>query len=149
MFDSISNLIGSGTGVNSGQLVADLLAASREPKAAILQGRQQTNGLRISALASASSSLDTFTGALTGLLNGRAFAGDLVSSQPSLASVGFVDGVRPQGLPATLEVLQLASARRLASAPVADSDVALGAGTMTITGASGSFEVILTAGANS
>ncbi|HEY9090163.1 flagellar filament capping protein FliD, partial [Parasphingorhabdus sp.] len=149
MFDSISNLIGSGTGVNSGQLVADLLAASREPKLAILQDRQQTNGLKISALASASASLDTFTSALTGLLNGRAFAGDLVSSQPSLADVGFVDGARPQGLPATLEIMQIASARRLASAPVADSNVALGAGTMTITNASGSFDIMLTPGPDS
>lgn len=149
MFDSISNLIGSGTGVNSGQLVADLLAASREPKLAILQNRQQTNGLKISALASASASLDTFTNALTGLLNGRAFAGDLVSSQPALASVGFVDGARPQGLPATLEILQIASARRMASAPVTDSNFALGAGTMTISNASGSFDIILTPGADS
>lgn len=149
MFDSISNLIGSGTGVNSGQLVADLLAASREPKEAILQSRQSANGLKISALASASSSLDTFTSALTDLLNGRAFAGDLVSSQPSLVSVGFVDGVRPQGLPATLEVLQIASAQRLVSAPVADSNAALGAGTMTITSASGSFDVTLSAGSDS
>ncbi|MEW4467100.1 flagellar filament capping protein FliD [Parasphingorhabdus sp. JC815] len=149
MFDSISNLIGSGTGVNSGQLIVDLLAASREPKEAILQNRQQANRAKISALASASSSLDTFTNALTGLLNGRAFSGNLVSSQPSLATVGFVDGTRPQGLPATLEISQIASARRLVSAPVANSNIALGAGTMTITGAGGSFSVTLAPGTDS
>ena len=149
MFDSISNLIGSGTGVNSGQLIVDLLAASRAPKEAILQSREQANNLKISALASASSSLDTFAAALTDLLDGRAFAGDLTSSQPSLASVNFVDGTRPQGLPSTLEISQIASARRLASDPVADSNVSLGAGTMTITHGGGSFDVILPGGADS
>lgn len=149
MFDSISNLIGSGTGVNSGQLITDLLAASREPKEAILQHREQVNNLKISALASASSSLDTFAAALTDLLDGRAFAGDLVSSQPSLANVNFIDGARPQGLPATLEINQLASARRLASNAVADSNVSLGAGTMTITTNSGNFDVTLVGGADS
>lgn len=149
MFDSISNLISSGTGVNSGQLVIDLFAASREPKEAILQAREQTNNLKISALASASSSLDTFAAALTDLLDGRAFAGDLVSSQPSLASVSFIDGARPQGLPSTLEISQIASAQRLASDPVADSSAALGAGTMTITNGGGSFDIILAGGTDS
>lgn len=149
MFDSISNLIGSGTGVNSGQLIVDLLAASREPKEAILQRREQANGLKISALASASSSLDTFATALTSLLDGRAFAGDLVSSQPSLARVSFIDGARPQGLPSTLEISQIASARRLASGPVADSSASLGAGMMTITNDGGSFDVALVDGADS
>lgn len=149
MFDSISNLIGSGTGVDSGQLITDLLAASREPKEAILINREQANNLKISALASASSSLDTFAAALTDLLDGRAFAGNLVSSQPSLAHVNFIDGARPQGLPATLEIEQLASARRLASEAVADSNVSLGAGTMTITTGDGNFDATLVGGADS
>ncbi len=149
MFDSISNLIDSGTGVNSGQLVVDLLAASREPKEAILQRREQTNSLKISALASASSSLDIFAAALTDLLDGRAFAGDLVSSQPSLASVNFIDGARPQGLPATVEISQIATARRLVSDVVVDSNAALGAGTMTITNDGGSFDVTLVNGTDS
>ncbi|MEH6757822.1 MAG: flagellar filament capping protein FliD [Parasphingorhabdus sp.] len=149
MFDSISNLISSGTGVNSAQLVADLLAATREPKEAVLQRRENANNLKISALASAASSLDTFAAALSALLDGRAFAGDLTSSQPSLASVNFIDGTRPQGLPATLKINQIASARRLASQPVTDSNVSVGPGTMTITNGGQSFDVILTAGTDS
>lgn len=149
MFSSISNLVGAGTGVNSRQLIEDLLAASREPKEAILRNREQANSLKISALASASSSLDTFAKALTDLLDGRAFAGNLVSSDPSLATVGFIDGARPNGLPATLEITQLAATRRLASAPVANSNVALGAGTMTIGTGSGNFTVTLANGADS
>ncbi|QTD56470.1 flagellar filament capping protein FliD [Parasphingorhabdus cellanae] len=149
MFDSISNFIGSGTGVNSRQLIADLLAASREPKEAVLRSREQANSLKISALASASSSLDTFATALSDLLDGRAFAGNLVSSNPSLATVNFIDGARPQGLPATLEITQLASSRRLASGVVADGNVSLGAGTMTINTGSGNFNVTLVNGADS
>ena len=149
MFSAISNLIGSGTGVNSGQLLIDLVAASREPKEAALSAREQTNQVRISALASASSSLNTFADALNDLLDGRAFAGNLVSSAPSLASVGFVDGARPQGLPATLEITQLASTQRLASAPLTNSSAALGPGVLTIAGSEGSFDITLTSGADS
>ncbi|GAA0469172.1 flagellar filament capping protein FliD [Parasphingorhabdus litoris] len=149
MFDSISNFIGSGTGIDSRKLIADLLAASREPKEAVLRSREQANSLKISALASASSSLDTFAAALSDLLDGRAFAGNLVSSDPALATVKFIDGVRPQGLPASLEIQQLASAQRLASAVVADGDVSLGAGTMTISNGSGNFNITLVNGADS
>ncbi len=149
MFNAISNLISSGTGVNSGQLLVDLLAASREPKEAILRNKEQANQLRISALASASSSLDTFALALTELLNGQAFAGNLVSSEPSLATVSFVDGQRPEGLPATLEVLQLASPRRLVSDTIPSSTDSVGTGTMSINVGTESFDVTLTAGSDS
>ena len=135
--------------MNSGQLISDLLAASREPKELVLRGKEQTNQLRISALASASSSLDTFAAALTELLDGRAFAGDLVSSDPLLASVGFVDGQRPEGLPATLEVMQLASPQRLVSAAIPDSSASLGAGTLNISVGGESIDVILSVGADS
>lgn len=135
--------------MNSGQLLVDLLAASREPKEAILRSKEQANQLKISALASASSSLDTFALALTELLNGRAFAGNLVSSEPSLATVSFVDRQRPQGLPATLEVLQLASPRRLVSDTILSSTDSVGAGAMTINVGTESYDVTLTAGADS
>lgn len=149
MFDTISNFIGGGTGVNSQQLIKDLLAASREPKEAMLRSREQTNSLRISALASASSSLDTFATALSDLLDGRAFAGNLVSSNPALATVGFIEGARPQGLPATLEIGQLASSRRLASGVFANSNTSLGAGTMTISNGGSNYTVTLVNGADS
>ena len=149
MFSAISNLIGSGTGVNSGELIADLLAATSQPKEAALRSRETQNQIQLSALASASSSLDTFAAALTDLLDGQAFAGDLVSSEPSLASVGFVDGQRPQGLPATLEITQLAAARRLVSSPIADGATSVGTGNMTITSSSGSFDISLLSGAES
>lgn len=147
MFSAISTLIGSSTGVNSGQLITDLLAASRQPKEAVLANREQTNQLKLSALSSASSALDIFATALTDLLDGQAFVGDLVSSEPGLAVVGFIEGQRPQGLPATLEITQLASARRLVSNTVSDASDSVGTGTMTITVGAESFDVTLASGA--
>jgi len=149
MFSAISNLISSGTGVNSGELISDLLAASRQPKEQALFAKEQLNQSRISALASARSSLDTFAAALTELLDGRAFAGNLVSSDPSLASVDFFGDQRTSGLPASLEIIQIASSQLLSSGSVADSSASLGEGSMTISTNGGDFEVTLVAGADS
>ena len=80
MFASISNLISGNTGINSGQIVADLVQITREPRETAINQKQQLNSARISALASASSSLNTFADALQGILDGRRFSGDLVSS---------------------------------------------------------------------
>ncbi len=146
MFTSISNLIGGSSGVNSAELVADLLRASRGPREAVLRQREQLNQAQISALASASSSLDVLASALQGLLDGRRFAGELVSSAPTIASVSRIDGTAPQGLPAMLEVVSLASAQRLVSAPLSGPTHALGGGTMTLTTATGTNTITLNPG---
>jgi flagellar hook-associated protein 2 len=148
MFSSISNLIGGSSGVNSAELVADLLRASRAPREAVLRQREQLNQAQISALASASSSLDVLASALQGLLDGRRFAGELLSSAPTIASVSRIDRTVPQGLPASLEVVSLASAQRLVSAPLSSPANTLGGGTMTLTTVSGAFDITLTPGSD-
>ena len=149
MFNAISSLVGSQTGVNSGQLITDLLAASRQPREAALRNQEQLNSARVSALASASSSLDTLATALRDMLDGRTFAGEITSSQPSLASVRLSSNAKPRGLPATLEIDQIASAQRLMSPVMTNGNVALGAGSMTITTGGSSFLVELDSQANS
>ena len=149
MLASISNLIGGSSGVNSAQLVADLVAANRGPRDQQIAKRSSLNQTRISALASTSAALSTFSTALTELLNGRGFAGELTSSRTDLAKVSFISGKLPEGLPATVDVRQLASAQRNVSATVADSTTAVGEGTLTLNTAGGSFDIIIDSSNNS
>lgn len=149
MVSSISNLVSGQSGVNSAQLVADLVAATREPREATIQQKQQLNSARISALASASSSLNTFSEALSTLLDGRRFAGNLVSSDGGVATASFIDGQTPKGLPVTMDVKQLASEQRLISRNFAAATDAVGTGTMVLATSSGSFDIVVGAGNDS
>ncbi len=129
----IASSLGIGSGINTAQLVADLTNASFAPKESSVNGRMTTANARISAIASAKSSLDTFTNALTELLKGTAYSGQPVSNDPSIASVGLIAGGVPTGLPAQLEVRQLANAQVLQATPLgAKTDVA-GTGSLKLT----------------
>ena len=112
MFDNIINSIGAGSGLNSSQLVDDLLAASQGAKLGQLNEREQLNSTRISATAAIASALSTFSSAVNETLNGQGFVGELVSSRTDLANASVPEGARPEGLPASVEVVQIASAQR-------------------------------------
>lgn len=145
----ISNLITGFTGVNSASLVNDLVSAALQPRQAEVRERQNLNSARISALASASSALDTFSSALTELLNGRSFSGSLVSTRGDLVAASFIPGQKPQGLPATLQVTQLAAAQSVVSASAYPANAQVGEGTLTIASAAGSFDVLIDSTNNS
>lgn len=149
MLSSISNLISGQSGINSAQLVADLVAVTRDPREATIQQKQQLNSARISALASASSSLNTFADALSGILDGRRFTGNLVSSNGGVATASFIDGKTPKGLPVTLEVKQLASEQRVISRNFSNPDATVGTGTLTLTTSAGAFDIVIDAGNDS
>jgi len=134
---SISTSLGIGSGIDTGALVTKLVAAVREPKESVITSRQSTNNARISALASASSSLDTFSTALSSLLSGTGFSGTPASNDPTIVAVSALPGGTPTGLPAQIEVKQLASAQTLQSATLASKTTAVGTGTLTLTTASG------------
>jgi flagellar hook-associated protein 2 len=129
----IASSLGMGSGINTSQLVADLTNASFQPREKAVQDRLSTATARISALGSAKSSLETFSKALNDLLQGTAYRGQPVSNDPTIASVGLIPGGVPKGLPAQLEVLQLASAQVLQSAPLADSAAVAGTGSLKLT----------------
>ncbi|WP_017672126.1 flagellar filament capping protein FliD [Blastomonas sp. AAP53] len=145
----ISNLITGFTGVNSASLVNDLVNASLEPKQSEVRQKQNLNQARISALASASSALETFSTALTEVLNGRQFSGSLLSSRGDLATANFIPGQKPQGLPATLQVSQLASAQSIVTGSSYAAGAAVGEGTLSIVTSAGSFDVTIDATNNS
>ena len=144
---SIATALGVGSGIDTGALVTSLVSAARDPKQKVITDRQTTNNARISALASASSSLDTFADALNSLLAGTGFAGAPASNDPSIAAVSLLPGGVPK-LPAQLEVRQLASAQTIASDPVpgATASTQLGAGSFSLqVGAAAAVPITLTA----
>lgn len=125
---NISTALGIGSGIDTKELVSSLVSAVRDPKQAVINNRQNLTSARISALASASSSLNTFADALKSLLAGTAYSGAPASNDPSIATVSLLPGGVPKGLPAQLEVKQLATARTLASTPVSSATAAQGVG---------------------
>ncbi|APL95273.1 flagellar hook protein [Sphingobium indicum] len=124
---SILTALGAGSGIDTASLVSSLVSATKEPRQAAITNRQTLNSARISALASASSSLDTFADALNSLLAGTGYSGTPASNDPSIASVSALPGGTPTGLPAQIEVRQLAASRTLVSAVNANQDAAQGA----------------------
>lgn len=144
----IAGSLGIGSGINTGQLVADLVEAARAPKEAVINTKSATNNARISALASAKSSLDTFSTALTELLKSTDYSGQPVSNDATIATVSPISGGVPTGLPAQLEVRQLAKAQVLQSASLAAASAVAGVGTLTIATGAESFDVTLASPAN-
>ena len=101
---SILTALGAGSGIDTSSLVSSLVSATRDPKESAITSRQSLNSSRISALASAVSSLDTFADALTEVLSGAAYTGTAASNDSSIASVTLLSGGSPAGLPAQLIV---------------------------------------------
>lgn len=131
---SILTALGAGSGIDTASLVSSLVSATKEPRQQAITSRQTLNTARISALASASSSLDTFADAMTSLLSGTSYSGTPASNDPSIAAVSALPGGTPSGLPAQLEVRNLATSRTLVSAVNANSDAASGAAATVGTG---------------
>lgn len=141
---SILTSLGAGSGIDTASLVASLVQATREPKEGAITSRQSLNSARISALASAIGSLDTFADALTAVLSDAAYTGTPNSNDASIASVSLLSGGTPQGLPAQLTVEQLATSRVLNSSATAGATGTspVGTGSITITTQGGQTQTI-------
>lgn len=140
---SIVNILNGGSGIDTTALVTNLVNASRQPKQQVLDSRASLNNARISAVASATNSLDAFSNALTQTLQGSGFSGQPVSNDSTIASVSLIPGGVPTGLPAQIEVVQLASAQTLESLSLTDAATTVGQGTLTLTTAKGSFPITI------
>lgn len=143
MFGNIANSLGVGSGINTSQLVTDLLAASQGARLGQLNERSQLNSSRISAMAATQSALTTFAAAVKETLNGQGFVGELVSGRQDLATASVVEGGRPEGLPASIDVVQIAVAQREISDVFASASTAVGERTLTINNSGGSFEIVI------
>ena len=149
MYSSVINSIGAGSGLNTSQLVNDLVAASTGVKLDQLNQRSQLNSTRISAMAATASAITTFADAVKETLNGQAFVGELLSSRTELANATVVEGARPEGLPASVEVVQIATAQREMSDIFASASDPIGERTLTIANSTGSFDIVIDATNNS
>lgn len=142
---SILTSLGAGSGIDTSALVSSLVKATRDPKQSAISSNQSLNSSRISALASAISSLDTFADALSSVLAGSDYTGKPNSADASIASVSLLSGGTPTGLPAQLTVEQLATARVVSSATAtgANGSTPVGTGSLTITTASGTKTITI------
>ncbi len=143
MFGNVINSIGAGSGINSAQLVSDLVAASTGVKLSQLNERSQLNSTRISAMAATASALTTFSDAVKETLDGQGFVGELISSRTELANATVLEDARPEGLPASVEVVQIAAAQREMTDVFASASDAIGERTLTITNSGGSFDIVI------
>ncbi|MBO9576007.1 MAG: flagellar filament capping protein FliD [Sphingobium sp.] len=141
---SLTSAMGMGSGINTSQLVSDLTTATYGPKLDNLNALMSDNSARISALASAKSSLQTFSDALTKLLQSTTYSGQPVSNDTTIASVTTTGTGKITGLPAQIEVQQLAAAQVLQSAPLTAATDTAGVGTLTLTVGAKTYDVTLT-----
>ncbi len=133
MATSIINSLGFGSGIDTKQLVADLSAASREPKVARINTLTQQNQTRISALAQARSDLEGFADSLAQMISDGTLRSTPTVSDDSVLSATARAGLHADSFAATVVVSQLARAQSSYSGIVADRTAAIGTGTMTLT----------------
>lgn len=140
---SIATIIGGGSGIDTGALVTQLVNATRAPREQAITSKQSLNSTRVSALASATSSLATFSTALTEAMQNANLAGQPVSNDPTIVALSTLPGGKPQGLPAQIEVQQLAAAQVLESVNLPARTDPVGLGTLTLTTASGAKTITI------
>ncbi|TVV73180.1 flagellar filament capping protein FliD [Sphingomonas solaris] len=138
---SIASSLGVGSGLDTTSIVEKLTAAVKEPKEAAIKKRETTNTAKISSLASAVSGIDTFSTSLTALISGGTLFTQPNSSDTSIVSASAIAGARIGNLSATLEIKQLAQAQTVVSGNLGGNTATVGAGTLTLTTANGTFDI--------
>jgi flagellar hook-associated protein 2 len=138
---SILTALGAGSGIDTASLVTNLTAAAFSDKETQLQTKTDANTAKISSLATLSSGIDSFASALQQLV-----AGGTLKSQPSSSDVSVLTASAQTGsnistLAAQVEVRQLATAQSLVSGYVSPTNI--GAGSLTLTTAAGSFNIAI------
>jgi flagellar hook-associated protein 2 len=129
---NILSSLGAGSGIDTRQLVQDLVAAERAPKLARIDSRRELAEARISGLSQLRAGLQAFASALSALTSSGALGTQPRSSAPAAVQL------TPTRLDAppvslTVEVDQLARPQTLASAAFASPDAAVGTGVLTVT----------------
>jgi flagellar hook-associated protein 2 len=143
MTSSIGYQLGIGSGLDIQTLVTQLANAQREPKQALIERRQALNEARISGLAEMSGAIDSFSAAVTSLIGGGSLFTQPTVSNSAILTARALPGARIGGLAAELEVVALAKAQTLQSTYFAARSDAVGQGTLTLTTASGSHDIVV------
>lgn len=127
---TIANSIGTGSGIDTKQLITDLVKASRENSDKILTEKKEATAARISGLGQITSALNAFSTALTGLVSGGTLGSQAVTSDSSALGASFTGSAL--ALDSTVEIRRLAASQTLSSAPVLDPTAPIGQGQLTI-----------------
>jgi flagellar hook-associated protein 2 len=138
--------VGSGLDINS--LVSQLVSAENASRSAPILRREAAATTRISALGTLKGALGAFKGALTPLRNLDVFSARKATSADTTRFTATASSAAAAGS-YDIEVLNLASAHRLASNPyLAGADAAIGYGSLAITVGDDSFDVEIPQDAN-
>lgn len=143
MVTSIGFSLGAGAGIDTKALIEDLAKAQREPQEALILRRETANTAKVSALAEASSAIDSFASALSKLIAGGSLFTQPSVSDPTLLAASALPGADIGSLSAQVEVRQLAQSQSLVSVNLASPLTAVGQGTLTLTTASGSHAITI------
>jgi len=144
MVTSIANSLGFGSGLDLPKLVADLAAASRDPKVARFDARARAVQASISAVAQARSDLESFSTSLASLVSSGALQSQPVVSDAAVLDAKPRSGARLGNFSGDIEVLQLARGQTSASAYVPAATNPIGQGTLTIAMGTRTIDVVVT-----
>jgi len=138
--------LGAGSGIDTAALVANLAAAQKAPAEALIAGRETANKARVSTLATISSSLDSFSTALSALVGGGTLYTQPTTSDAAAVAASPIAGTRiPGTLAASLQVTRLAAAQTVMSAAQADAAAPIGRGTLTLAAGAGTATITIDA----
>jgi flagellar hook-associated protein 2 len=130
---SIISQLNAGSGIDTGALVDQLVAAQFATKTDQLNAKGDTLTAEISAIAQLKSDISGFASALSGLIKGGTLQTAPTSSNSGVVNVTGMAGAKLAGLSAQLEVDQLAAAQSASTGVIADPTAAIGGGTLTLT----------------
>lgn len=132
--NSVLTSLGSGSGVDTGALVTQLVDAQFAQKRAQLTSKSDTLTAQISGVATLKSTISDFTKALENLVEGGTLATQPNSSMSGVATASAVPGSSASGLNSSVTVNALATAQIATSAKIASPSAAtFGTGTLTLT----------------
>lgn len=131
--ESIAKTLGTGSGIDISALVSGLVDAQFAAKTAALTKKDDTLKAQISAAGELKSGIAAFDTALKSLIKSGNLATAPVSANTGIVKASALTTSAVSGLPAQIEVRQLAQAQVSSSDPIADKTAAIGTGKLTLT----------------
>jgi flagellar hook-associated protein 2 len=129
---TITQALGAGS-IDTASLVDQLANANSATQTAALNAKDTANAAKISDLASAISTIGTFSTSLQTLTAGGTLFTQPTTSNSAILQVSALPGARLGDLSSTIKVSQLATGQTLSSPALANSATSVGQGTLLLT----------------
>jgi flagellar hook-associated protein 2 len=129
---TITQALGAGS-IDTASLVDQLANANSATQTAALNAKDTANAAKISDLASAISTIGTFSTSLQTLTAGGTLFTQPTTSNSAILQVSALPGARLGELSSTIKVSQLATGQTLSSPALASSATSVGQGTLLLT----------------